>query len=101
VREGIASFLRSEGIEVVAHADNPKELIAAVDEHHQLLGHRERVLLRRVSVFAGSWTREAAHCATANGCLTGWGALVDDNKLQTQSERTARRASRCSKPLGR
>jgi len=33
VREGIASFLRSEGIDVVAQADNPDELIAAVDEH--------------------------------------------------------------------
>jgi DNA-binding NarL/FixJ family response regulator len=33
VREGIASFLRSEGIDVVARADNPDELIAAVDEH--------------------------------------------------------------------
>ena len=33
VREGIASFLRSEGIDVVAQADNPEELLAAVDEH--------------------------------------------------------------------
>jgi DNA-binding NarL/FixJ family response regulator len=33
VREGIASFLRGEGIEVVAQAENPEELIAAVDEH--------------------------------------------------------------------
>jgi DNA-binding NarL/FixJ family response regulator len=33
VREGIASFLRTEGIDVVAQADNPEELLAAVDEH--------------------------------------------------------------------
>jgi DNA-binding NarL/FixJ family response regulator len=33
VREGIASFLRSEGIDVVAQANNPEELIAAVDKH--------------------------------------------------------------------
>jgi DNA-binding NarL/FixJ family response regulator len=33
VREGIASFLRSEGIEVVAEAEDPDELISAVDEH--------------------------------------------------------------------
>ena len=33
VREGIASFLRSEGIEVVGQAEDPEELIAAVDEH--------------------------------------------------------------------
>ena len=33
VREGIASFVRGEGIEVVAEASTPEELIAAVDEH--------------------------------------------------------------------
>jgi DNA-binding NarL/FixJ family response regulator len=33
VRAGIASFARSEGIEVVAEASSPEELLAAVDEH--------------------------------------------------------------------
>jgi DNA-binding NarL/FixJ family response regulator len=33
VREGIASFVRGEGIEVVAEASTPEELVAAVDEH--------------------------------------------------------------------
>ena len=33
LREGIASFVRGEGIEVVAEASNPEELLAAVDEH--------------------------------------------------------------------
>jgi DNA-binding NarL/FixJ family response regulator len=33
VREGIASFVRGEGIEVVAEAASPDELLAAVDEH--------------------------------------------------------------------
>jgi DNA-binding NarL/FixJ family response regulator len=33
LREGIASFVRSEGIEVVAEASSSDELIAAVDEH--------------------------------------------------------------------
>ena len=33
VREGIASFVRGEGIEVVAEASTPEELIATVDEH--------------------------------------------------------------------
>jgi DNA-binding NarL/FixJ family response regulator len=32
-REGIASFLRREGIDVVAEAAEPEELLAAVDEH--------------------------------------------------------------------
>jgi DNA-binding NarL/FixJ family response regulator len=33
LREGIASFVRSEGIEVVAEASSAEELLAAVDEH--------------------------------------------------------------------
>jgi DNA-binding NarL/FixJ family response regulator len=33
LREGIASFVRGEGIEVVAEASSGDELIAAVDEH--------------------------------------------------------------------
>lgn len=33
LREGIASFIRGEGIEIVAEAASPEELIAAVDEH--------------------------------------------------------------------
>jgi DNA-binding NarL/FixJ family response regulator len=33
LREGIASFVRSEGIEVVAEASDADELLAAVDEH--------------------------------------------------------------------
>src|SRR3954465_14496093 len=32
-REGIASLVRGEGIEVVAEASDPDELLAAVDEH--------------------------------------------------------------------
>jgi len=33
LREGIVSFVRGEGIEVVAQAASPEELLAAVDEH--------------------------------------------------------------------
>jgi DNA-binding NarL/FixJ family response regulator len=33
LREGIASFIRGEGIEIVAEAASPEELLAAVDEH--------------------------------------------------------------------
>ena len=33
LREGIASFVRGEGIEVVAEASSPDELLAEVDEH--------------------------------------------------------------------
>jgi DNA-binding NarL/FixJ family response regulator len=34
LREGIASFVRGEGIEVVAEASSADELLAAVDAHH-------------------------------------------------------------------
>jgi DNA-binding NarL/FixJ family response regulator len=34
LREGIASFVRGEGIEIVAEASSADELLAAVDEHH-------------------------------------------------------------------
>jgi DNA-binding NarL/FixJ family response regulator len=33
LREGIASFVRSAGFEVVAEASDPEQLLAAVDEH--------------------------------------------------------------------
>jgi DNA-binding NarL/FixJ family response regulator len=33
LREGIASFVRGEGIEVVGQAASPEDLLAAVDEH--------------------------------------------------------------------
>jgi DNA-binding NarL/FixJ family response regulator len=33
LREGIASFVRGQGIEIVAEASTPEELLAAVDEH--------------------------------------------------------------------
>ena len=34
LREGVASLVRGEGIEVVAQASDPDELLATVDEHH-------------------------------------------------------------------
>jgi non-specific serine/threonine protein kinase len=37
-----------------------KTLRAAMDWSHDLLGERERVLFRRLAVFAGGWTLEAA-----------------------------------------
>ena len=33
LRAGIATFVRGEGVDVVAEADDPEELLAAVDEH--------------------------------------------------------------------
>jgi predicted ATPase len=41
-------------------AEHQRTLRATVDWSHELLGAEERVLFRRLSVFAGSFTREAA-----------------------------------------
>lgn len=44
-------------------------LRAAIDWSHDLLPESERVLLRGVSVFAGSWTLEAAESVCASGAI--------------------------------
>jgi len=47
-------------------------LLALVNWSHDLLSERERVLLRRLAVFAGGWTLEAAESVCANeGLLLG------------------------------
>jgi predicted ATPase/class 3 adenylate cyclase len=63
--------------------DRQRTLRAAIGWSHDLLEEPERVLFRRLGVFAGGWNLEAAeHIAGANGdsevdALTGLGALVD------------------------
>lgn len=42
-------------------------LQAVVDWSHDLLSEPERILFRRLSVFAGGWTLEAAEAITGNG----------------------------------
>ncbi len=42
-------------------------LRAAIDWSYDLLSEPERILLRRLSVFAGGWTAEAAEAACADG----------------------------------
>src|SRR5439155_734626 len=44
-------------------------LRAAVDWSHELLGKAERTLLRRLAVFSGGWTLEAAEAVTAGDGL--------------------------------
>ena len=63
--------------------DRQRTLRAAIGWSHDLLEEPERVLFRRLGVFAGGWNLEAAeHIAGANGdsevdALTSLGALVD------------------------
>jgi predicted ATPase/DNA-binding XRE family transcriptional regulator len=45
-------------------------LRAALDWSHALLGPDERVLFRRLSVFAGGWSLEAAEAVCASGALS-------------------------------
>ena len=42
VREGIAALLTRAGVEVVAQADSPEELLRAIDAHRPRRGHRRR-----------------------------------------------------------
>lgn len=46
-----------------------RTLRALIDWSHELLSVLERVLLRRLSVFAGGWTSEAAQAVCASGDL--------------------------------
>jgi predicted ATPase/DNA-binding SARP family transcriptional activator len=52
-------------------------LLALIDWSHQLLSEAERVLLRRLSVFAGGWSLEAAQAVCGDGLLDGPGADVE------------------------
>jgi predicted ATPase/class 3 adenylate cyclase len=47
-------------------------LQAAIDWSYNLLSEAERVLLSRLSVFAGGWTLEAAEAVCAGGSVKGW-----------------------------
>ncbi len=50
-------------------------LLALIDWSHNLLSEAERVLLRRLSVFAGGWSFEAAQAVCGDG--------IDDEMLDT------------------
>ncbi|HEY7461690.1 MAG TPA: adenylate/guanylate cyclase domain-containing protein, partial [Gemmatimonadota bacterium] len=50
-------------------------LRAAIDWSYDLLSEPERLLLRRLSVFAGGWTLEAAEAVCAGEGIEGWEVL--------------------------
>jgi tetratricopeptide (TPR) repeat protein len=60
-------------------------LRALIDWSHALLSEPERVLLRRLSVFAGGWTLEAAEavtCREAGGACGDFGFQISDFGLE-------------------
>ena len=60
-------------------------LLALVDWSHDLLSERERVLLRRLAIFAGGWTLEAAEYVCANDELAPTDVLDLLSALVTKS----------------
>jgi tetratricopeptide (TPR) repeat protein len=63
----------------------------AIAWSHELLEPRERALFRRLAIFAGGWTVEAAEAVCADEgegptVLPGLAALVDKSLLQLQEE---------------
>jgi predicted ATPase len=70
---------------------------ATIDWSHELLTERERTLLRRVSVFAGGWTLDAASivCATPpldlHDVVDTLDSLVEKSLVVAESSTTARR----------
>jgi predicted ATPase/DNA-binding XRE family transcriptional regulator len=60
-----------------------RSIRATIDWSHDLLGHQEQILLRRLALFAGSWTLDMAEAVCAGAGLEGsdvldvLGQLVD------------------------
>jgi non-specific serine/threonine protein kinase len=72
-------------------------LRAALDWSHELLSPPEQALLRRLAVFAGGWTLEAAEGICADEEVTRWdvldllSALVNKSLLLLEEEQTSPR----------
>lgn len=77
-----------------------RTLRATLDWSWDLLGERERTLLGRLSIFAGSWTLEAAEAVCGEEGLTSWAvldaldALVDMSLVQVDGRGVAEEAER-------
>ena len=67
-----------------------RTLRATVDWSHDLLGEAQRVLLRRLSVFRGGWTLEAAEGVCAGGAVPATDVLELTSDLVERSLAVAR-----------
>jgi predicted ATPase/tetratricopeptide (TPR) repeat protein len=63
-------------------ADRHRTLRAAIDWSHDLLAPDEQRLFRRLAVFMGGFTLEAAEAVAGAGALDGVAALLDRSLLQ-------------------
>ena len=83
-----------------------RTLGATLDWSHGLLSEAERAVFRRLSVFAGGWTLEAAEAVCSgggieeDGILDLLGGLVDKSLVVAGPERVGQRATGCSSPSG-
>ncbi|MBV9354339.1 MAG: tetratricopeptide repeat protein [Chloroflexi bacterium] len=79
------------------HLERHRTLRGAVEWSHDLLSDRERVLFRRLSVFAGGWTLEAAEDICADASLPAGevldllAGLVDRSLVQAEGQETVAR----------
>ena len=92
--ENIAARL-NDRFHLLTHGDRaslPRQqtLRALIDWSHDLLSERERMLLRRLAVFAGGWTLEAAEAVCADELLDRQevadllGCLVDRSMVEAE-----------------
>ena len=82
-----------QGVPTLGSWDAPERhgsLSAAIEWSYMLLESDERAMLRRLAVFEGGWTLEAAQVVTADAprvnVLDGLSALVDRNLVRVSGE---------------
>ncbi len=73
------------------HMPTHRTLRALVDWSHDLLAEDERIVFRRLSVFAGGWTLEAAEAVCGEGALDLLGQLVDKSLVLADEQSGALR----------
>jgi predicted ATPase/DNA-binding XRE family transcriptional regulator len=67
---------------VTHRAAHQKSLRATIDWSYALLDENQRRLLRRLSIFSGGWTLDAAEAVVGGGCAAGLLELVDHSLVQ-------------------
>ena len=75
--ELLAELRRDAPVDERASADRHRSVDATIDWSYALLSAEEQALYRRMAVFAGGWTREAADAVVAGGGGDAIDALVE------------------------